>query len=261
MIGMLIDVTCCIGCFQCVDACVQTNYLGDDLPIPQQAQDGLSAERWTTIIDGPAGRQVRKFCRHCLDPACVSVCPVGALYKTSEGPVLYDSSKCMGCRYCMMACPYGIPRYEWESVAPRIRKCIFCYPRLQEGKNPACVDTCPEDALTFGERPEMLRLARNRIADQPSKYIDRVFGEHEVGGTSVLYISDVPLDVLSFHGQLGEEPIPELSWDWLSKTPLVTVGMAGLMTGLFWIIGRRMSAEAAQQAKHAQINGGTNADE
>lgn len=249
MIGMLVDVTRCIGCFQCVDACVQVNNLGEDLPYRQHVQDGLSAERWTTVVEGPHGRQVRKFCRHCLEPACVSVCPVGAMHKTPEGPVIYDSSKCMGCRYCMMACPFGIPRYEWDSPAPLVNKCIFCYPRIQQGKIPACVEACPAEALAFGERSEMLQLARQRLAAQPGKYLDKVYGEHEVGGTSILYISDVPLDFLAYHGQLGEEPLPELTWAWLSKVPSVIVGMAGLMTGLFWIIGRRMAAMEDKKIK------------
>jgi formate dehydrogenase iron-sulfur subunit len=124
---------------------------------------------------------------------------------------------------------------------------------LQEGKNPACVDACPEDALAFGEREEMLKLAKGRLADQPGKYIDRVFGEYEVGGTSVLYISDVPLDVLAFQGEeLGTEAYPEFTWDWLSKVPAVTLGMGAITTGLLWIMTRRMAAEEAQARKAQQ---------
>ena len=131
MIAILVDVTRCAGCYQCVQACGQANQLGEATLQPQEVGDGLSAERWTTLVEGPFDRQVRKFCQHCLEPACVSVCPVGAMYKTPEGPVLYDADKCMGCRYCMMACPFGIPRYEWDSAAPLVQKCIFCYPLLQ----------------------------------------------------------------------------------------------------------------------------------
>jgi len=266
MIAMLVDVTRCIGCFQCVDACAEENRLDKEVaPLPQHAPDDLSAERWTTVVEGPQGRQVRKFCRHCVDPACVSVCPVGAMQKTPEGPVIYDSSKCLGCRYCMMACPFGIPRYEWDSASPRVRKCILCYPRLQEGKIPACVEACPQEVLAFGERQEILALARQRQSKNPGKYLDQIFGEHEVGGTSILYLSDVPLDLLSFHGALGEKAIPEYSWSWLNKVPSVSLGMAGLMTGLFWIIGRRMSAIektlAKEQDDQPQAQGGNGEQE
>ena len=131
MIGILVDVTKCIGCFECVDACVQLNNLGEEISMWQHKPDGLSGRRWTTIVEQPGGHYVRKFCRHCLDPACVSVCPVGAMQKSEDGPVIYDGNICMGCRYCMMACPFGIPRYEWDKTAPLVQKCTLCYERYQ----------------------------------------------------------------------------------------------------------------------------------
>lgn len=249
MIGILVDVTRCTGCSQCVDACVEANALEDAPWQPQQTGDGLSAERWSTIVESTEGSPVRKFCRHCLEPACVSVCPVGAMYKTEEGPVLYDSSKCMGCRYCMMACPFGIPRYEWDSPAPRVRKCTLCAGRLADGQLPACVEACPEQALLFGDRDDLLARAHARIASAPGRYQPVVYGEREAGGTSVLYVSDVPLDFLAVHQVPGDQPLPALSMDWLSKVPGVGLGSAGLMTGLLWVIGRRMSAEEAREAK------------
>ena len=248
-VGILVDVTRCTGCNKCVDACVTANQLGEVNHIPQQVPDGLSAERWLAIVESPEGGFVRKSCRHCLDAACVSVCPVGAMTQTAEGVVLYDGQKCMGCRYCMMACPFGIPRYEWDSAAPLIRKCTLCHDRLTEGKIPACVETCPEQVLTFGERSELLAAAHERLQESPDKYLPKVFGEFEVGGTALMYISNFPLDFLSFNGAPGEEAYPELTWEWLSKVPAVTLGAAGLMTGLFWIIGRRMQAEAAKKAQ------------
>jgi formate dehydrogenase iron-sulfur subunit len=257
MIAILVDVTRCAGCYQCVQACVQANQLGEATLQPQDVGDGLSAERWTTLVEGPFDRQVRKFCQHCLEPACVSVCPVGAMYKTPEGPVLYDAAKCMGCRYCMMACPFGIPRYEWDSAAPLVQKCIFCYPLLQQGQLPACVSACPHEALAFGQREEMLALARQRQAGFPGKYLDTIFGEHEVGGTSVLYLSDISLEGLLSCGEASLQPMPELTWNWISKVPGVGLGM-GVITGLLWIIERRMSAEKAQAAKHG--GGETDAD-
>jgi formate dehydrogenase iron-sulfur subunit len=249
-VGVLVDVTRCVGCNKCVDACVTTNHLGEAYHIPQQASDGLSSDRWLAIVQSPEGGFVRKSCRHCLDAACVSACPVGAMTQTPEGVVLYDGEKCMGCRYCMMACPFGIPRYEWDSSAPLIRKCTLCYDRLVEGKIPACVEACPEQVLTFGERSELLAIAHEQVKQASNNYLQKVYGEFEVGGTALMYISSVSLDFLGFNGAPGEEAYPELTWEWLSKVPAITIGAAGLMTGLFWIIGRRMQAEAAKRAQN-----------
>ena len=239
MIGILTDVTRCIGCHKCVKACVEYNQLEKSLPAPQHVLDGLSGDRFTSIIKRPGERYVRKQCRHCLHPACVSACIVGALEKTELGPVIYDKKKCIGCRYCMMACPYQIPRYEWDSAYPGIRKCTFCYDRVINGKVPACVEACPVEATIFGERDELIRLARKRIQQNLEKYIDRVYGEFEVGGTSVIYLSDIPLGFLGWKDDLGKQPLPELSWAALSKVPAEFVGMGAAMAGLFWIIERR----------------------
>jgi formate dehydrogenase iron-sulfur subunit len=251
-VGILVDVARCTGCNQCVEACAETNQLGASDFMIQHSPDGLSARRWSSIVESPAGGFVRKFCRHCLEPACVSACPVGAMYRTPEGVVLYDSQKCMGCRYCMMACPFGIPRYEWESPTPLVQKCTFCYSRLEQGELPACVDTCPEGVLTFGERSELLALANQRIQEAAHIYLPIVYGAHEVGGTAVMYISNVPLDFLGYHGAPIEEPIPELTWAWLSKVPAISIGVAGLMAGFYWIVERRMQADLARKVREDQ---------
>lgn len=248
MIGILIDVTRCTGCHRCVEACAEAHQLGDDRPLPQHAPDGLSAQRWSSIVQPTAGHYVRKQCRHCLEPACVSVCPAGAMHKTPEGPVIYDSRTCLGCRYCMMACPYGIPRYEWDSAAPLVRKCTLCYERLQLGQLPACVAACPEQALLFGSRDELLAEAHHRLQTQPALYVPTVYGEHEVGGTSVLYVSDIPLDFLGFKGDPGQTPPPELTWNWLVNVPPVGWGVMAMMAGTFWIINRRIKLAARRTA-------------
>ena len=245
-VGMLVDVTRCTGCNQCVEACANVNQSGAWNFQVQQSPDRLSANHWSSIVESPEGGYVRKFCRHCLEPACVSVCPVGAMYRTPEGVVLYDSQKCMGCRYCMMACPFGIPRYEWDSAAPLIKKCTLCYDRLAQGQVPACVEACPEQVLTFGERSVLLELANQRIKQSPQRYLPKIYGEHEVGGTAVMYISHVSLDFLGYQGDPGESPMPDLTWEWLGKVPPITFGVAGLMTGLLWIIGRRIQAQEAR---------------
>ena len=255
-VGILIDVTRCVGCNQCVDACNQANGLGPDIPAPQDSPDGLSARRWSTILAEPSGRYVRKQCRHCLEPACVSACPVGAMHKTPEGPVIYNSSTCLGCRYCMMACPYGIPRYEWESLAPTVRKCTLCYERLQAGQQPACVEACPEQTLLFGPRQDLLAEAHRRLEAEPHRYLQTVYGENEVGGTAVLYVSDVPLDILAaYPGRLGQEPLPALTEVVMSKVPPVALGVAALMAGVYWIIERRKRLMAAKPGPVEQENG------
>jgi len=243
--SILNDVTRCIGCEECVAACKKIN----GLPLEEQpprvgrSPDGLTATRWTSIVRLPGGASVRKQCRHCLEPACVSVCPVGALKKTPEGPVVYDKSLCMGCRYCMMACPYGIPHYEWHSINPSVRKCVLCYDKLASGEidRPACVKDCPKEATSFGTRDAMLAEARRRIEAEPDKYIDHIWGEREVGGTSVLYISGVDLSFLAWQGATaqGDEALPGLTWAALRKVPAEFIGMGVVMTSLWWIIDRR----------------------
>jgi formate dehydrogenase iron-sulfur subunit len=249
-LAILNDTTLCTGCERCVEACKHENNLEADRPRPwKQRIDDLSSTRFTTIVRREGNHFVRRFCRHCEVPACVSACIVGALQKTAEGPVIYDSSKCIGCRYCIMACPYGIPRYDWDHPVPHVQKCIMCYPRVRGGRLPACVEACPEKATIFGTRKDMLREAHHRIEAYPERYIHTVVGETEAGGTSVIYISDISLGFLSYSPKLGDKPYPTLTWAALSKVPPLILGMGGLMTGIYWIVERRMKllAEAAER--------------
>ncbi len=235
-VAILTDITKCIGCLECVSACKTVNNLGTDVPRVWQKNDGLSAQNWTSVLQKPGNHYIRKQCRHCLEPACASVCPVGALQKTPEGPVIYDSERCLGCRYCMMACPYGIPRYDWDQVVPYIRKCIMCYDRLQRGQQPACTEVCPQKATIFGERDELLAEAHHRIKQEPDTYIHKVWGEHEVGGTSVLYISDIDLGFLAYQPNPGATPLPATTRLAMKAVPFAFVGMGGRCmesTGLF----------------------------
>jgi formate dehydrogenase iron-sulfur subunit len=250
--AILTDTTLCTGCEECVKACKQEKKLGKDTPRRwKQRIDDLSSTRYTTMVRRPGNRFARRQCRHCLEPACVSVCIVGALQSTPDGPVIYDSDRCIGCRYCMMACPYGIPRYDWQATVPYVRKCDMCFERLEVGKEPACTEACPEKATIFGPRDELLEEAHRRIAANPGKYQGRVFGETEVGGTSVLYVSDIPLDFLAWKADLGDEPLPDLTWAALSKVPPMLLGVGALMAGIFWITGRRMKLEAEGQGRSA----------
>ncbi|OFW41421.1 MAG: hypothetical protein A3J29_19190 [Acidobacteria bacterium RIFCSPLOWO2_12_FULL_67_14b] len=247
--AILTDTTLCSGCERCVEACKTENRLGKDQPRRWKLRiDDLSATRFTTILRKD-DEFVRQQCRHCLDPACVSACLVGAMQKTPDGPVIYDGDRCMGCRYCLMACPFEIPRYEWSEAVPHVRKCTMCHERLARGEVPACVEACPEKATIFGDRDALLAEAHRRIAADPGRYLDRVLGETDVGGTSVLLIAGVNLDFVGPGVGYGDGPLPELTWAALSKVPPLALGVGGLMAGVFWITGRRMKlqAEAAER--------------
>jgi len=241
--AILTDVTKCIGCEECVQACKTTYNLPPDRPYRwQRSVNDLSASRWTTIINRPENIHVRKQCRHCEEPACVSVCPVGALQKTPEGPVVYDGDICMGCRYCMMSCPYGVPRYLWAEAVPYVRKCIMCYHKIKSGEldQPACTAACPTGATIYGEREELLKTAHKRISEKPELYKSRVWGEKEVGGSNVLYISSIDLDFLGWKADLGSEPLPHKTWAALDKVPAIFLTMGAAMAATYWIIDRRM---------------------
>ncbi|MBN1212561.1 MAG: 4Fe-4S dicluster domain-containing protein [candidate division Zixibacteria bacterium] len=240
-LAILTDVTKCIGCLECVAACKKENNLNMDVPREWQKMDGLSARNWTSVLHKPDNHNIRKQCRHCLEPACASACPVGALHTTPEGAVVYDNSKCLGCRYCMMACPYGIPRYDWDESVPYVRKCILCYDRIKEGKQPACTEACPTQATIFGKREDLIKVAHQRIKENPDLYINKVWGEHEIGGTSVLYISDIDLGFLSYQPELGTKALPRTTAPAMNAVPFAFVGMGAVMYGINWVIKRRMN--------------------
>ncbi len=213
--------------------------------------DGLSSTRFTTVLRRPGDHFVKQQCRHCLEPACVSACLVGAMQKTPEGPVIYDSELCMGCRYCLVACPYGIPRYEWDEAVPYVRKCNLCYPRLQEGSEPACVEACPHEALLVRDagrpapRGPPPHPRRSRAATWTT-----CAGRRRWGARRCSISPTSPSGFLGWGGDLGDRPLPVLSWASLEKVPPVVVGMATLMGGIHWVIRRRMqlAARAADEA-------------
>lgn len=242
--GMLIDTTLCVGCGMCEEACDQANQL------PVRRDERLSETAFLVVTDHGDGIYSRHQCFHCVEPTCASVCPVGALYKTTEGPVGYDASKCMGCRYCMAACPFRIPTYEWHSPAPRVRKCIMCIERVTAGKPTACSEACPAGATLFGERTELLAEAHRRLAAEPGKYVPAVFGEREAGGTSVLYLSAVPFGRIGLPTNLPQTPLPHYTWEALSHIPAIVTAGVPLLWGVWWITNRREEvAEAERQAK------------
>jgi ferredoxin len=178
---------------------------------------------------------------HCVEPGCASACPVRALDKTPEGPVIYRGERCMGCRYCMVACPFEIPKYQYDKAVPLVRKCTFCAQRQAEGKKPACAEVCPSGALTFGKRGALLELAKIRVYREPEKYYHRIYGEHEAGGTDWLYISDVPFEKLAMK-QVRDEPFPDKVQGALGAPPFVMTLWPPLLMGLWAFSKRREQA-------------------
>lgn len=241
--AILTDVTKCIGCEQCVIACKKANRLANDVPRRWDADDGLTARNWTAIVRGPQQSFARKQCRHCLEPACVSACPVGAMRRTEIGAVVYDATKCMGCRYCMMACPYGIPRYDWDAAVPYVRKCILCYERIRSGQQPACTEACPKQATIFGDRDALLAESHRRIAEKPDVYINKVWGETEAHGSSVLYVSNVDLSFLTGGQAIATAALPEKTAAAMGAVPYTFCGVLAVMATVNWVIARRMKLQ------------------
>ncbi len=239
--GMLIDLTRCTNCNSCVVACKEDN----NRPNPNARTERLSSDAYTALelhsildIDGQVATQaVKRQCMHCVRPACVSACTVGALRKQPNGPVTYESHKCIGCRYCQYACPFGIPTYDWNNPLGLIHKCDMCADRLAEGEIPACAASCPNGALRFGRRSALLAQARAQIETNPGRYVNHIYGEHEAGGTSMLYLSGVPFQQLGFP-VLDGDPIPETAESIMHSTPVIALGMAALATSLHLITRR-----------------------
>ncbi len=235
--GILFDSTMCIGCGACYEACKEQNKLPKTSN--DYLKDHLSDRTYTVLEQYDEDLYTRKMCMHCADPTCVSVCPVGAFTKTELGPVIYDADKCMGCRYCMQACPHHVPRYEWNKTNPRVRKCNMCYDRVKEGLLPACADACPTGATMFGDLDELKAEAKKRIAENPDTYYPHIYGLEDAGGSNVLVLASVPFDQLGFAGNLPKEALPNLTMEALEKIPSVVVGGAIFLGGMRWLTTRK----------------------
>jgi Fe-S-cluster-containing dehydrogenase component len=257
--GVLFDAVKCVGCRSCETACNKVN----DLPAPEKPFDDLSVLEESRRTDATAHTVVNRYtppgasgpvfrknqCNHCLEPACASACFVKAFMKSELGSVDYNASVCVGCRYCMIACPFEIPAYEYdEAIAPRVMKCTMCRPRLEEGKLPGCVEACPMEALTFGTREELLKIAKARISAYPARYINHVYGEHEMGGTSWLYISGVPFKEIGLREDLGTTPAPKFTKGALSVVPMVTGLWPLLLVGLYTVNKRKDKIAAEEKS-------------
>ncbi len=284
----LIDITNCIGCRACQVACKQWNErdgeqteLEPELGFQNPAT--LSSKTYTLIAfhemenpQKPGGLEsafVMQRCLHCLEPACASACPTTALYRQSDGPVTYDVDKCIGCRYCLLACPWDVPTAEWNTRAPKISKCTHCADRADQPvpiafngmplsdvlsqqftasiATPACVKACPADALRYGTRDEMLAIAHKRISDRPDKYVDHIYGEKELGGTSVMYLSAVPFEKLGFP-TYGEKPFPAFTRVALGAVPPAVVAVGALLGAVYAFFRKRVQAAADGSAASKQ---------
>lgn len=255
--GVLHDTTLCIGCRRCEQACATVN----DLPKPEKPFTDLTvldttrrttAKEWTVVNKYKPvslGKDVfrKSQCLHCQEPACASACFVKAFTKNPDGSVTYDASLCVGCRYCMIACPFNIPGYTYDrALNPLVQKCTLCHPRLQEGKLPGCVEDCPTGALVFGKRKDLIRIARERILKNPQRYQDHVYGEHEMGGTAWMTISGAPFTAVGLDEKLGTKPAADYTSAALGAVPMV-VGIWPVLLGGAYALSRRKEQIATEE--------------
>lgn len=253
--GVLTDLTACVGCRSCEKACNEANKLpGPDRPFDDASvfeEKRMPTQKAYTVVnryenpkdkDKPIYRKIQ--CNHCKEPACLTSCPIHAYSKTPEGSVMYNPDLCFGCRYCMTACPFYIPAYDyWSALEPRIQKCTMCYPRITAGKMPACAEACPAGALTFGKRTELIKLARRKIEENPDRYVDHIYGENEVGGTNWIYIAGVPFDQLGFPSNLPGTPLIEETKGFLSAVPIVLTAWPALFGTIYTALRHREEIE------------------
>jgi Fe-S-cluster-containing dehydrogenase component len=253
------DTTLCVGCRSCEAACKEVNDLP---PFAEQPIDNHSVfdrtrrttdttltivNRYRDAANGNPAVYRKLQCMHCNEPCCAAVCPVHAFSKTPEGPVLYDPEVCMGCRYCVMACPYYALAYEYDKpVTPRVMRCTMCYPRIKEGLNPKCADVCPAGAITFGEREQLLEVARERIRKFPDRYINHIYGEHEFGGTSWLILSGIPFEEMGLFTGVTHESLPAIGTSYLGVVPLIITIYPGLLAG-FYAFSKRKEKLASEE--------------
>ena len=264
--AVLVDTTVCIGCRRCEWACNEWNKNPNQ---PIKSFEDKSVFQYIRRPHAPTFTVVNRFfnpkdakpvyvkkqCMHCEEPACKSACFVDAFSKTGQGAVIYNAGVCVGCRYCMVACPFDIPAFEYnEPLTPRITKCTFCFDRIgKEGGIPACVKICPSETMVFGKRKDLINLAHERIRNNPQKYVDHVYGEYEVGGTSWLYLSSVPFDQIGLRTDLIKTPVPNLSKGFLFTTKVFEIVAAWpLVFAAFHAIKKIKTKRNSQDAHTAK---------
>jgi Fe-S-cluster-containing dehydrogenase component len=253
-VGILVDTTRCIGCRACEAACGQEH----DMLVPDVKTDGAlekhrktDDKQWTVInkYDTEKGDVfVKTQCMHCYQAACAIACPTEAMKQSPEGPVHWRGNKCIGCRYCMISCPFNMVKFEFNDWNPKIQKCTMCFERIEEGLKPACVSACPTDALMFGTRIKNLEVARHRIYSHPDKYVHHIYGENEVGGTGYIYLSAVPFEQLGFPTDLGNTAYPEYTKQFLYSVPMILFGAPAFLLGLNALVANNKPALEHQTA-------------
>jgi Fe-S-cluster-containing dehydrogenase component len=269
-LGMLYDTTRCIGCKACVVACREANGLTADTDYFEgrlyQAPIDLNGQTKNVIKlykDGPRRSYVKAQCMHCVDPACTNACMLGALKKKEHGIVAYDPNLCVGCRYCQTACPFNVPKFEWKSAAPKIVKCELCrhravgaslskvdgFTRYAKGNGPACCEVCPRDAVIYGTRDELLAEARRRMKEHPDRYVPKVYGESDAGGTQVLYLSHVPFDKIGLP-TLSDRSVPDPQrtiQHGLYQGFIAPIALYGVLGAVLWRNRRKSEKEASEE--------------
>jgi Fe-S-cluster-containing dehydrogenase component len=245
-IGVLVDTTLCVGCRSCEAACNKANSLPkpdrpfDDESVLEQSRDtsptAFTVVNKYTLANGEEITR-KQQCMHCLEPACSSACIIKAMEKRSNGAVTYREDLCLGCRYCMIACPFNVPKFEYSKASPLIRKCQFCFERLGQGEQPACAEACPVEALKFGRRADLLEEARKRIYTSPDAYVHHIYGENEAGGTSWLYLAGTSFENLGLP-QVGEKAYPELTSGAMGLVPAVMLIWPALLAGFHYLSHR-----------------------
>ncbi len=239
-VGMLYDATRCIGCRACVTACQTANNLPGNIYDPPNDLDGHT-KNIIKVYEADGERSyMKQQCMHCIDPGCANACMIGAFKKREFGIVTWDGSRCIGCRYCQVACPYNIPKFQWDTAVPLIVKCELCNHMLARGEKPGCCQACPKEAVIFGTYEELLADARQRIAEHRERYYPKgdpqIFGDTEGGGTQVLYLAGVDFEKLGLP-PLGDEGVASLARNiqhGIYKGFVAPVALYGILGAVLW---------------------------
>jgi len=252
-VGMLYDATRCIGCRACVTACKTANDLAGNLYDPPQDLDGQTKNIIKKLeVDGEITSYMKAQCMHCIDPGCANACMIGALKKRDFGIVTWDGTRCIGCRYCQVACPYNIPKFQWDTANPKIVKCELCLHMLKQGKEPGCCQACPKEAVIFGTYEELLADAKGRVASHPDSYWPagdpKIFGEHDGGGTQVLYLAAVDFEELGLPplGAEGSAHLARTVQHSLYKGFIAPVALYAVLGAVIWRNSRASAKEGGE---------------
>ncbi len=234
--GMLYDSTMCGGCQSCEIACAEAYGLPKPTDEPKIGVLRKTDENRRVVVNDYKTSKgevyIRKQCMHCNEPACAAACLTQAMHKTLEGPVIWRGNKCMGCRYCMVSCPFDVPKFEYHSANPKIQKCDMCYDKIKGCGIPICAEICPAEAIIFGKRRDLIKEARRRIVQNPGVYVDEIYGEHEAGGTGFLYLTPTPINELGFNSAIQKSSYPELSKGFLFSVPTIFVLLPPILLGI-----------------------------